>query len=55
VLNDRHGQYAGSLVIHGQLTPVRLDGIHLNQAGSVVLADAIAKYVGPMLGTKVPS
>ena len=52
VLNGPHGSYAGSLVIHGQLTPVRLDGIHLNQAGSVVLADAIAKYVDRMLGLR---
>ncbi len=55
VLNGPHGSYAGSLVIHGQLTPVRLDGIHLNQAGSVVLADAIAPYVTRMLGVKMPS
>jgi len=55
VLNGPHGSYAGSLVIHGQLTPVRLDGIHLNEAGSVVLADAIAKYVGRMLDVRVPS
>jgi len=49
VLNGPNGTYAGSLMIHGQLTPVRLDGIHLDQAGSVVLADAISKYVGKML------
>jgi lysophospholipase L1-like esterase len=56
VLNGPHGSYAGSLVIHGQLTPVRLDGIHLNQAGSVVLADAIAPIVDRMLdvGQKRP-
>jgi lysophospholipase L1-like esterase len=55
VLNGPGGSYAGSLVIDGQLTPVRLDGVHLNQAGSVVLADAIAKIVSTMLGVKVPS
>jgi lysophospholipase L1-like esterase len=50
VLNGPGGRYAGSLVIHGQLMPVRLDGIHLNQAGSVLLADAIAPIVDRMLG-----
>jgi lysophospholipase L1-like esterase len=55
VLDGPHGSYAGSLMIHGHLTPVRLDGIHLNIAGSIVLADAVAKYVGRMLGVRVPS
>jgi len=55
VLDVPHGSYAGSLMIHGHLTPVRLDGIHLNIAGSIVLADAVAKYVGRMLGVRVPS
>jgi hypothetical protein len=50
VLNGPHGTYAGNLVIDGKLTSVRLDGIHLNQAGSVVLADAIAPIVDRMLG-----
>jgi hypothetical protein len=50
VLNGPNGRYAGSLRIDGTLTPVRLDGIHLNQAGSAVLADAIAPIVDRMLG-----
>jgi lysophospholipase L1-like esterase len=50
VLDTRSGGYAGSLRIDGVLTPVRLDGIHLNIAGSEVLADAIAPYVDRMLG-----
>jgi lysophospholipase L1-like esterase len=50
VLNTRSGRYAGSLWIHGVLTPVRLDGVHLNIAGSEVLADAIAPYVDRLLG-----
>jgi len=50
VLNGPDGSYAGSLVVHGQLTPVRLDGIHLNEVGSVVLADAIAPIVDRLLG-----
>lgn len=55
VLNGPDGAYAGSLVIDGQLTPVRLDGVHLNQAGSVVLADAIAREVAAILHVTVPS
>ena len=50
VLNGPHGAYEGSLKIGGQMVPVRLDGIHLNEAGSIYLADAIAKYVDRMLG-----
>jgi lysophospholipase L1-like esterase len=50
VLNTRSGGYAGSLRIDGVLTPVRLDGIHLNIAGSEVLADALAPYVDRLLG-----
>ncbi|HTW97135.1 MAG TPA: hypothetical protein VMD59_00075 [Acidimicrobiales bacterium] len=50
VLNGPGGSYAGSLMINGQLTPVRLDGVHLNTAGSIVLADAIAPIVDRMLG-----
>jgi lysophospholipase L1-like esterase len=32
------------------LTPVRLDGVHLNIAGSAVLANAIAPLVDRLLG-----
>ncbi len=45
VLNGKNGQYEGSLVIDGHLTPVRLDGVHLNVAGSIYLADYIATVV----------
>ena len=54
VLDGPGGSYAGSLEVNGQLTPVRLDGIHLNQAGSVLLADAIAREVARILHVKVP-
>jgi len=54
VLDTRSGGYAGSLVINGVLTPVRLDGIHLNIAGSEVLANAIAPFVDRLLGLRVP-
>ncbi|HXY46137.1 MAG TPA: DUF459 domain-containing protein, partial [Acidimicrobiales bacterium] len=50
VLNTPSGGYTGSLWIHGVLTPVRLDGIHLNIAGSEVLADALAPIVDHLLG-----
>jgi lysophospholipase L1-like esterase len=50
VLNSPSGGYAGSLLIKGVLTPVRLDGIHLNIAGSEVLANAIAPIVNRLLG-----
>jgi lysophospholipase L1-like esterase len=50
VLNTKSGGYAGSLWIDGVLTPVRLDGVHLNIAGSEVLANAIAPLVNRLLG-----
>jgi lysophospholipase L1-like esterase len=50
VLNSKSGGYAGSLWIDGVLTPVRLDGVHLNIAGSAVLANAIAPFVDRLLG-----
>jgi uncharacterized protein len=49
VLDTRSGGYTGTLVIDGRPTPVRLDGIHLNVAGSIYLADYIARYVQRML------
>ncbi|MGD0592989.1 MAG: DUF459 domain-containing protein [Acidimicrobiales bacterium] len=52
VLNTRGGGYAGSLWIDGVLTPVRLDGIHLNIAGSEVLADALAPIIHRLLGLR---
>ena len=42
VLNGPAGSYSGSVTIDGQPTQVRLDGIHLNIAGSIYLADYIA-------------
>jgi hypothetical protein len=50
VLDGRGGSYRGSLVIDGKLTPVRLDGIHLNIAGSLYLARYIARLAQEMLG-----
>ena len=45
VLDGPKGSYTGTLLIHGQPTVVRLDGVHLNIAGSIYLADYIADYV----------
>ena len=53
VLDGPHGSYAGSLTIGGRLTPVRLDGIHLDIAGSLYLARYIARIVTQMLGAVV--
>lgn len=54
VLNGPKGAYTGSLVIKGRLVPVRLaDGVHLDEAGSVLVANAIASYVGRMLDVRV--
>lgn len=53
VLNTPQGGYAASLRINGVLTPVRLDGIHLNIFGSEVLADALAPIVDRLLGLPV--
>lgn len=55
VLNTPQGGYAASLRINGVLTPVRLDGIHLNISGSEVLADAIAPLVDRLLGLHLPA
>lgn len=54
VLDGPNGTYTGTLLIGGQQTEVRLDGVHLNAAGSVVLADYIAPYVFRILGLKGP-
>jgi hypothetical protein len=45
VLDGPKGSYTGTLLIHGQPTVVRLDGVHLNIAGSIYLADYVADYV----------
>ena len=50
VLNGPDGQYEPSLMIGGQLTQVRLDGVHLNVAGSIYLANYIAAEVHRILG-----
>jgi lysophospholipase L1-like esterase len=50
VLNGPGGSYTGTLLIDGQPTQVRLDGIHLNTAGSIVLANYIAPFVARILG-----
>jgi hypothetical protein len=49
VLNGPKGSYTGTLLIRGRPTVVRLDGVHLNIAGSVYLADHIADYVSRIL------
>ena len=45
----RKGSYAGALLIHGKPTVVRLDGVRINIAGSVYLADHIADYVARII------
>jgi hypothetical protein len=49
VLNGPRGGYSGTVPIHGQATVVRLDGVHLNMAGSVYLAGYIAEYVARII------
>jgi hypothetical protein len=49
VLDGPKGSYTGALLIHGKPTVVRLDGVHLNIAGSVYLADHIADYVARII------
>jgi hypothetical protein len=49
VLNGPHGSYRPTVVIGGVPTTVRLDGIHLNIAGSLYLAGFIARYVDGIL------
>jgi hypothetical protein len=50
VLGGPGGRYTGTINIDGHPTAVRLDGVHLNIAGSLYLAGFIAKYVGNILG-----
>jgi hypothetical protein len=49
VLDGPGGAYRGSIVIGGRPTQVRLDGIHLNAAGSIYLDRFIAKIVSRLL------
>ncbi len=49
ILNGPHGRYRATIVIDGHATPVRLDGVHLNIAGSIYLADYIAVAVDRIL------
>jgi hypothetical protein len=54
VLNGPHGSYTSTLTIDGHPTVVRLDGVHLNVAGSVYLANYIALYVARTLQSEAP-
>ena len=49
VLNGPHGRYAATRLIDGQQVSTRLDGVHLNMAGSIYLANYIASYVAGLL------
>jgi hypothetical protein len=49
ILNGPSGQYEASIDIDGKLTPTRLDGIHLNIAGSVYLARHLGKLIEKLL------
>jgi len=49
VLNGPHGSYSDTVLIDGHRTVVRLDGVHLNMAGSIYLANYIAAYVARIL------
>ena len=49
VLNGPHWSYVATRVIDGQPTDVRLDGVHLNMAGSIYLANDIAAFVSRIL------
>jgi len=54
VLNGRNGGYEGTVLIDGQPTSVRLDGVHLNVAGSIYLANFIAARVRRLLAFGQP-
>ncbi|MGO9334791.1 MAG: hypothetical protein ACLQCU_12215, partial [Acidimicrobiales bacterium] len=49
VLNGPHGSYSDTVLIDGHRTVVRLDGVHLNMAGSIYVANYIAAYVARIL------
>ena len=50
ILNGPGGSYTGTVTIDGHPTQVRLDGIHLNIAGSIYVADYLAPIVDRILG-----
>jgi hypothetical protein len=49
VFDGPGGRYRSTIVIGGHPTAVRLDGIHLNVAGSIYLARYLSKIVGQLL------
>ena len=49
VLNGPKARYESTVLIHRDPTVVRLDGVHLNMAGSIYLADYIADYVARII------
>jgi len=49
VLDGPRGSYDPDRLIGGQEVQVRLDGVHLNMAGSIYLANYIAAYVSRIL------
>lgn len=49
VLNRPGWKYTGTVLLHGKEVGVRLDGIHLNIAGSLYLADKIAPIIRRIL------
>ena len=49
VLDGPRGSYESAVLMHGRLTVVRLDGVHLNMTGSVFLADYLAGYVARII------
>lgn len=49
VLDGPDGSYTADRVIAGHQIPERLDGAHLNMAGSISLANYIADYVSRIL------
>jgi hypothetical protein len=51
VLNGPGGTYAATRLIDGQEISLRLDGVHLNMAGSIYLANYIAAFVKRLLPT----
>ena len=52
VLNGPRGNYSVTVPVHARPTVVRLDGVHLNMAGSVYLAGYIANYVARIIDTR---
>ena len=54
VLDGPDGSYSADRLIGGQQISVRLDGVHLNMAGSIYLANYIAAYVSRILTVPAP-